>query len=195
MAALYDLLSQVAPFVVDCPEGVQTFALRQAARRFLADSHAWVVTLTGLADGTDELALSELSPALPAGALPLSALALSVNGRDSTPFPHWMLAGWVLHFSPALAAGAAVEVTLALGADDRTISELPDALMARYGSAIADLALNIIYSVPARPYTDRDGAAQTYMRYRRGLHEASVDRLTGGRSGNPPLTNPLPEYF
>jgi hypothetical protein len=195
MAALYDLLPQVAPFVVDCPEGVQTFALRRAASRFLADSHAWTLPLTADADGTQAMELSAFTPALPAGTVVLAALNLTIDGREPIITPRWIVNQGSIYLDPAPALGAELELTVAVGGIPQTITELPDLILARYGGAIADLALHYIYATTGRPYYDREGAETAYVRYRQGLHEANVDRLTGGRSGVAALTNPIPDYF
>jgi hypothetical protein len=195
MTALYDLLSQVAPFVVDCPEGVQTFALRRAAARFLADSHAWTQPLTADADGTQAMALSAFTPAMQAGTVVLAALNLTIDGYEPSLSPRWIVAQGSIYFNPAPALGAELVLTVVLGASQQSITELPDLILARYGDAIADLALHYIYATTGRPYYDREGAETAYVRYRQGLHEANVDRLTGGRSGVAALTNPMPDYF
>jgi len=195
MSDLYDLLSQVAPFVVDCPEGVQTFALRRAAARFLADSHAWTQPLTADADGTQAMVLTAFTPALPEGTVVLAALNLTIDGREPSISPRWVVSQGSIHFDPAPALGQELELTVALGGAPQTITELPDLIQARYGGAIADLALHYVYATPGRPYYDREGAETAYGRYRQGLHEANVDRLTGGRAGVAALTNPMPDYF
>jgi hypothetical protein len=195
MAALYDLLSQVAPFVVDCPEGVQTFAIRRAAARFLADSHAWTLPLTADADGTLTMALSAFTPALPAGTVVLVALNLTIDGYEPSLSPRWVVSQGFVCFDPAPALGQELELTVVLGGVPQTISTLPDLILSRYGAAIADLALHYVFATTGRPYYDREGAETAYVRYRQGLHEANVDRLTGGRSGVAALTNPMPDYF
>jgi hypothetical protein len=195
MAALYDLLSQVAPFVVDCPEGVQTFALRRAAARFLADSFAWTQPLTADADGTQAMELSAFTPALPAGTVVLSALSLMIDEVEPSLSPRWIVKQGSIYFDPAPALGAELLLTVAVGGIPQAITELPDLILARYGDAIADLALHYIYVTTGRPYYDREGAETAYVRYRQGLHEANVDRLTGGRAGVAALTNPMPDYF
>jgi len=192
MSDLYDLLSQVAPFVVDCPEGVQAWALRKAAARFTGDCHLWRATLTavtGVSGGY--IPLSEFT-GMPDNTARIATLAVRMDGQDYRY--GWAMSGDMLCLKIAPASGSSVEMDVVLRATEAA-TQIPDDLAAKYGGAVADLAIHLIQSVPARPYTDPAGAAQALARYLDGLHRANVDRLTGGRAGVAALTNPMPDYF
>jgi len=193
MASLYDLSSQVAPFVVDCPDGVQKWALRQAACRFLADSHLWRVSLSHTVSGEEVLAvgINEFS-GMPVNTFVASCLSLTVDGCNY--ISGWAFAGDVLELEVAPRNSAVLKLDVVLGGAS-SLSAIPMPLLARYGGAIADLALFLIQSQVSRPYSSPDGAAQALARYGAQMHAANVERLTGGRSGDAVLTTAIPEYF
>jgi len=193
MAALYDLMSQVAPFLVDCPEGVQAWGLRMGAKAFLADSLAYRETLTATADGVSVRFLLADFDTLPAHTLVKAAAELLVDGvaLDSG---EWGISRNNLIFRTAPKADAVLSLEVALVSDGNLVT-IPDDIQAAYGEAIAAHALFLIMSQPRRPYSDPPGAAQELARYSRLLHEAHVARETAGKTGPDAFINPLPDYF
>jgi hypothetical protein len=194
MIDLSTLLPRVAPFLVDCPDGIQLDAIRLASSHFARESGCWVESVTTasiLAQAAyDFNAVHEHE-----NVFIKRITSVSVGGGEIPDnLGQWSVRHGVLTLSsiPA-AAGTDIKAELVL-VGTRVCTEVADDVVDRYGDGIADLALFFIRRTKHRPYYDREGAVTAFASYRVILNEARRDGQAGGQQSGDTIT-PMPDYF
>ena len=175
---LYDLTKYIAPYVGGVPDEILKQQLRIAARDFLIETEIWQEDLTAF----DTVANQEdytLTWSHNADILRVRGVTV-----DDSPWTYSFSADQeTLSLDPVPATSGNDVVVSVTFEPYESNTELPSALLRRWGFGIAEECKWILKSMAKVPWSDPQGAKIAYERYREYTCQAKRESLTQRESG------------